>query len=57
MTTDDFHPCTVTGRTEPGAWVVANSGEIVQADARGHYEIVLPAQGVYGLMAMKDGFG
>lgn len=57
MTTDDFHPCTVTGRTEPGAWVVANSGEIVQADARGHYEIVLPAQGVYCLKAMKDGFG
>ena len=27
----EFHPCRVTGKTEPGAWVVANSGEIVQA--------------------------
>jgi len=52
----EFHHCHVTGRTEPGAWVVANSGEIVQADAKGRYEITLPAQGVYCLKAMKDGF-
>ena len=51
----DFHHCHVKGRTEPGAWVIANSGEIVQADSRGNYEIVLPAQGVYCLKAMKDG--
>ena len=53
----EFHPCRVTGKTEPGAWVVANSGEIVQADAKGRYEIVLPAQGIYCLKAMKDGHG
>ena len=53
----DFHPCPVRGRTAPDAWVVANSGEIVRADAKGDYEIVLPAQGVYCLKAMKDGFG
>jgi len=52
----EFHPCRVKGRTEAGAWVVANSGEIVQADAKGRFEIVLPAQGVYCLKAMKDGF-
>ncbi len=53
----DFHRCTVTGRTDPHAWVVANSGEIARADARGNYKIELPAQGVYCLKAMKDGFG
>ncbi len=51
----DFHPCCVRGRTEPYAWVVANSGQIVQADARGNYEIEFPSQGVYCLKAMKDG--
>ena len=30
----EFHPCRVTGKTMPGAWVVANSGEIAQADER-----------------------
>lgn len=57
MDLDDFHPCTVSGRTEPGAFVVANSGEITQADAKGNYSITFPAQGVYCLKAMKDGFG
>ena len=27
----EFHRCRVTGKTMPGAWVVANSGEITQA--------------------------
>ena len=52
----EFHPCHVKGMTAPGAWVVANSGEITQADENGHYEIVFPVQGVYCLKAMKDGF-
>ena len=52
----EFHPCHVKGMTAPGAWVVANSGEITQADESGHYEIVFPVQGVYCLKAMKDGF-
>ena len=51
-----FHPCRVGGTTAPGAWVVANSGEITQADEKGRYEIVFPVQGVYCLKAMKDGF-
>ena len=56
MDKTEFHHCHVRGKTEPGAWVVANSGEIVQADAKGRYEIVFPAQGVYCLKAMKDGY-
>ena len=55
--TAEFHPCRVAGKTMPGAWVVANSGEIAQADEKGQYEIVLPVQGVYCLKAMKDGYG
>ena len=38
----EFHPCSVKGVTAPGAWVVANSGEITQADEKGRYEIVFP---------------
>ena len=53
----DFHRCTVRGRTESKAWVVANSGEVARADEKGRYEITLPAQGVYCLKAMKDGYG
>ena len=53
----EFHPCRVTGKTMPGAWVVANSGEIAQADEKGRYEILFPVQGVYCLKAMKDGYG
>ena len=53
----EFYPCRVTGKTMPGAWVVANSGEIAQADEKGRYEIVFPVQGVYCLKAMKDGYG
>jgi hypothetical protein len=53
----EFHPCHVTGKTMPGAWVVANSGEIAQADEKGRYEIVFPVQGVYCLKAMTDGYG
>ena len=55
--TAEFHPCRVTGKTMPGAWVVANSGEIAQADEKGRYEIEFPVQGVYCLKAMKDGYG
>ena len=51
-----FAPCTVRGRTEPGAWIVSNCGQIVRADEKGRYEIVLPVQGIYCLKAMKDGF-
>lgn len=53
----EFHRCTVTGRTAPGARVVSNSGEIVQADASGDYSITLPCEGIYCLKAMKDGHG
>lgn len=53
---EDFHPCRVRGKTEPGAWIVSNCGQVVQADGKGRYEIVLPVQGVYCLKAMKDGF-
>ena len=42
--TAEFHPCRVTGKTMPGAWVVANSGEIAQADEKGRYEIVPPCR-------------
>ena len=52
----EFRPCKVRGHTQPGAWVVANSGQIARADEHGHYEITLPAQGVYCLKAMADGF-
>lgn len=55
MTAGDFHHCHVTGRTEPGAWVVSNCGQITQADKHGHYELELPVQGIYCLKAMKDG--
>ena len=52
-----FHPCKVTGRTLPDAYVVANSGEITKADRRGDFTITFPSQGVYCLKAMKDGYG
>ena len=35
----EFHPCRVTGKTMPGAWVVANSGEIAQADEIGRAHV------------------
>ena len=50
-----FAPCTVRGRTDPGAWVVSNCGQITQADAKGDYALTLPVEGVYCLKAMKDG--
>ena len=52
----ELHPCIVTGSTLPGAWVVANTGEITQADEEGRFEMTLPVQGVYCLKAMKDGY-
>ena len=55
MTAGDFHPCRVGGKTEPGAWVVSNCGQVTQADGEGRYELELPVQGVYCLKAMKDG--
>jgi len=55
MSAGDFHACRVTGRTEPGAWVVSNCGQVTRADGKGHYAIDLPVQGVYCLKAMKDG--
>ena len=51
-----FHPCVVRGRTQPGAWVVSNCGQVAQADKKGRYEITLPVQGVYCLKSMADGF-
>ena len=56
MSAGDFHHCHVTGRTEPGAWVVSNCGQITQADSKGRYELELPVQGIYCLKAMKDGY-
>lgn len=53
---DAFEPCTVRGRTEPGAWVVSNCGQVAQADEKGRYEITLPVQGIYCLKSMADGF-
>ena len=53
---ESFHPCTVRGRTQPGAWVVSNCGQIAKADEKGRYEITLPVQGVYCLKSMADGF-
>jgi hypothetical protein len=51
-----FQPCVVRGKTQPGAWVVSNCGQIAQADEKGRYEITLPVQGVYCLKSMADGF-
>ena len=51
-----FHPCVVRGRTQPGAWVVSNCGQIAHADEKGRYEITLPVQGFYCLKSMADGF-
>ena len=56
MTAREFCRCYVTGKSEPKAWIVSNCGQVTQADARGHYEIELPVQGVYCLKAMKDGY-
>lgn len=53
---DAFRPCTVSGKTEPGAWVVSNCGQVAKADKDGRYEITLPVQGVYCLKSMADGF-
>ena len=55
MTAGAFHRCRVSGRTEAGAWVVSNCGQITQADDKGRFELELPAQGIYCLKAMKDG--
>ena len=54
--TDGFRPCRVSGHAPPHAWIVSNTGEIVQADKNGEYEIELPVQGFYCLKAMKSGF-
>ena len=51
-----FRPCVVRGKTQPGAWIVSNCGQIAQADEKGRYEITLPVQGVYCLKSMADGF-
>ena len=56
LSVGDFHRCRVSGRTEPGAWVVSNCGQVTQADEKGRYELELPVQGVYCLKAMKDGY-
>ena len=40
--TAEFHPCRVTGKTMSGAWVVANSGEIAQADEKGRLIALFP---------------
>ena len=53
---ESFHPCVVRGRTQPGAWIVSNCGQVAQADKKGLYEITLPVQGVYCLKSMADGF-
>ena len=51
-----LHNCHVSGRAPSGTYIVANTGEIVQADANNHYEITLPVQGVYCLKAMRNGY-
>ena len=56
MSAGEFQRCRVTGRTEPGAWVVSNCGQVAQADKKGEFELELPVQGVYCLKAMKDGY-
>ena len=53
---DVFHPCVVRGKSQPGAWIVSNCGQIARADGKGRYEIELPVQGVYCLKAMADGY-
>lgn len=53
---DGFHPCVVRGKTQPGAWIVSNCGQVARADEKGRYEMTLPVQGVYCLKAMADGF-
>jgi len=53
---ESFHPCVVRGRTQPGAWIVSNCGQVARADEKGRYEITLPVQGVYCLKSMADGF-
>ncbi len=40
----EFHPCRVTGKTMPGAWVVANSGEIAPADEKGRLLFLTPQE-------------
>lgn len=53
---EELHACVVRGHAPAGAYIVANTGEISQADERGQYEIVLPVQGIYCLKAMLDGY-
>ena len=53
---EEFGPCLVKGHTGANAWVVANTGEITQADDAGNFELKLPVQGVYCIKAMKDGY-
>ncbi len=48
-------PVRVTGRAVPGAYVMANTGEITRANASGHFQLLLPAPGVYCLKAVADG--
>lgn len=51
-----FHRTKVVGKTLPGAYVVANTGEIVRANDKGEYELELPVEGVYCLKSMQDGY-
>jgi len=34
LANEAFHPCVVRGRTQPGAWVVSNCGQIAEGDVR-----------------------
>lgn len=52
----DFKPITVAGQAVPGAYVMANTGEITQADAQGRFHLGLPLPGVYCLKAVADGW-
>jgi hypothetical protein len=50
-----FEPISVRGHAVPGAYVMANTGEITQADAEGRFALTLPLPGVYCLKAVADG--
>ncbi|MGI5923068.1 MAG: CehA/McbA family metallohydrolase [Lentisphaeria bacterium] len=51
----DFKPLLVRGRAVPGAYVMANTGEITKAGDDGSFSLTLPLPGVYCLKAVADG--
>ena len=51
----DFAPVLVRGHAVPGAYVMANTGEITKAGDDGSFSLTLALPGVYCLKAVADG--